>query len=167
MVLILASSTWAEPQADPRTANPPKAKLGSIARQLDLKMRTARTLHGTLTAAIEHNRQTWESLLPDQRDAYRRQVLAFLEKNPMEQEQLLAHYEKLMQLSAEKREKYRERAKWLTTVLATFSPAQREDLKKASPQDRAREILARRDELMRQGKLQARQPTTATAPAAD
>ncbi len=45
-----------------------KPPTGSIAAQLRLKNMLRTQAEGSLVAAINHNRQDWESLSPDQRD---------------------------------------------------------------------------------------------------
>jgi len=169
LVVILIFASCACPAADRAEAGESRkrgrrvepsrdAPLGSIARQLDLKFRMMRKAGGTLTAALRHNRKEWESLTPDQREHYRRMALAFLKTNPDEQEKMLKRYEKLIKLSARKRDAYRRRAQWLKVVVASFTPEQRKWLKSLSPRQRARRLIERRDELVKQGKLKLDRP---------
>ncbi len=154
------------------TAAVRKPAAGSIAEQLRLKLKLKAISKGDgLVAAINHNRNEWEQLSPDQRDEYRRNVVAFLNKSPEDQEKLLKHYDKLVKLSPVKRQEYRERAKWVNAVSDNLSETEKTELLTLSPQERARKLIERRDELIQQGKLKlaepASRPTTApaTAPA--
>jgi len=163
---LLASAVALADDADGSGLTRPPA--GSIARQLRLKMKLHRiTPGGSLVAALKHNRQEWESLTPDQRGRFRKSFLAFLHKSEAEQEKILTHYEKLFKMTAERRDAYRQRAKWLAVVVESFTPAERAALQKMTPDDRARKILARKALLIKQGKLPGGAPTTApsTAPA--
>jgi len=92
--------------------------------------------------------------------------VAFLDKNPKEQEKLLLSYSAFLSLDNQKREEYRIRADWVRAVVASFTPQERKQLAGMSSMDRAKALIARRDELVSQGKLQlqlATQPTTAPA----
>ena len=169
--ILILSAAWELPaapatpakagKAAKEVAPSPTARLGSIARQLSLKLRLMRSANGTLAQALQHNVAEWEGLPPDERDQYRRKALAFLHKEPAEQERLLKHYEKLIKMSAEKRQAYRRRAKWLEVVVANLTPEQRRDLEKASPKERASSLLAYKAEMIRQGKLEPDEPATA------
>jgi hypothetical protein len=142
-----------------------------MARQLMLKYRLAGKLgdgNGTLQASLNHNRQEWESLSPDQRDHYRQEALAFMDKSEAEQEALLKKYESLIKMDAQKQQAYRERAKWLKVVVDSFTPQERENLQKMSADERAKILLDRKAQLIAEGRLApSPQPTTqpATQPA--
>jgi len=171
-VLVLAALSGAALADGPDATR--RSPRGSIARQLLLKYRLDRIAEGTLVSSLNHNRREWKLLSPDQREQYRNEARAFLAKSPQEQKRLVKHFEKVVKLSAEKRIAYRRRAKWLKVVVASFTPQQRRKLGTLSPQERARRILARRDELVREGKLSfgdpkarpAIAPTTRPAPKA-
>ena len=168
LVLSLAAGAVAGPTGKPRPEPPAAARrrLGSIAGQLDVRLRLIRALGGSsLAAAIRHNEQVWEDLTPEQRGRHRKQALAFLEKDKKEQTKLLDRYKKLLQLSPEKQKAYQERARWLKVVVASFTPAERETLRNLAPKQRARRLLQRKGELIRQGKLPPDQPATAPASA--
>ena len=107
----------------------------------------------SLAASLSHNRADWEGLSPDQRDRFRQEALSFLSQSPERQEQLLARYQKLIALSADRQEHYRQIAKWLQVVVDSMTPAQREALLKMAPEQRAKELLARKAVLVSQGKL--------------
>jgi len=150
------------PQADKSAAPSRDAPLGSIARQLDLKLRTTRASEDeSLAQSIQHNRQQWAGLSPEQRDQYRRKGLAFLQARPEEQDRLLEHYGKLTKLPAEKRKEYRDRAQWLKVVVGSFTPQERQELQTAAPKERAGKLLQRKEEMIRQGKLTAVRPADA------
>ncbi len=137
---------------------------GSLAAQLRLKLSLQMSGGTSLAASLDHNRHEWEMLSPEQRERFRGMAVAFLDKDPKEQEKLLRDYSRLLSLNREKREAYRARAKWVRVVVASFTPEQRKQLAGMSSTDRAKALIARRDELKSQGKLH---PTTrsATAPA--
>jgi len=139
---------------------------GSIASQLRLKMKLRRiTSGGSLVTTLKHNRQAWESLTADERGSFRRDFMAYWRKTVAEREQILSHYEKLVKMTAERREAYRRRAKWLAIVVESFTPAERTELQAMTPDDRARKILARKALLITQGKLKLDGATTAPASA--
>ncbi len=141
-----------------------KPPFGSIARQKLLKFRLRMRSIGSLVASLDHNRDAWKSLSPDQREQYRRKAYAFLKKNPAQQEKMLLDYEKFIKLSVGERKAYRRRAAWLKVVVQTFSRPERRKLREMSPEDRARKLIERRDKLVRQGKLKlppTSQPATA------
>ena len=163
--VLLAGAIALADDADGSGLTRPPA--GSIARQLRLKMTLHRiTPGGSLVATLKHNRQEWESLTPDQRGSFRKNFLAFLHKSEDEQEKILSQYEKLFKMTTERRDAYRQRAKWLALVVESFTPAERAELQQMAPDDRARKILARKALLIKQGRLE-KSPTTApsTAPA--
>ena len=160
-VLALASVSAAAEDDGSALTKPPA---GSIAAQLRLKMKLHRITLGPLSASLRHNRTEWESLTPDERGRFRKSFLAFLHKSPAEQEKLLAHYEKLFKMTSDRRDTYRQRAKWLEVVVRSFTPDQRKALQQMTPDDRARKILARKALLIKQGRLKAASPTSAPAP---
>jgi len=137
---------------------------GSLAAQLRLKLSLQMSGGTSLAASMDHNRQEWQMLTPEQRERFRGIAVAFLEKNPNEQAKLLRSYSAFLSLNKQKRQAYRARAEWVRVVVASFTPEQRRQLAGMSSMDRAKAIIARRDELISQGKLP---PTTqpATAPA--
>jgi hypothetical protein len=162
-LLALASNALAEP-AEAMGSRPP---LGSRARQLMLKFKLLRDSPNTpLASSLDHNRRQWELLSPDERDQFRRTAVAFLRKRPAEQEKLLERYSRLIQMSAEQRQAYQQRSRWLQAVVATLSERQRAELNKLPLEQRARRIIELRDRLVREGKLvlaPTTRPTTAPA----
>lgn len=162
LALLFIATLPSLTQADDSSRKLPNS---TMARQLMLKHRLKTAAGGTLTASLYHNRHEWESLSPNERDRYRRDALAFLEKAPQDQEKLLKHYEQLIKLSAEKREEYRQRAKWLKPVIDSFSPQERTALQKMSSEDRARTLLQRKNQLIREGKLKDEPLVPASQPA--
>ena len=160
-VLALASvSSAADDDRSPLTKPP----AGSIAAQLRLKMKLHRITAGPLSASLRHNRMEWESLTPDERGRFRKSFLAYLRKSPTEKERLLTHYEELFKMTAERRDAYRRRAKWLSVVVRSFTANERKELQQMDPDNRARKILARKALLINQGKLKPDAPTSAPAP---
>jgi len=138
---------------------------GSLAAQLRLKLSLQMAGGTSLAASLDHNRQEWKTLSPDQREEFRREVLTFLKKDPKDQDRLLRNYDNFLSLDRQKREAYRHRAAWVKAVVETFTPAEREQLRKMPSMARARMLMTRRDELVRQGKLNLEEPTTAPSPA--
>ena len=116
----------------------------------------------SLTASLSHNRAEWETLSPDQRSRFRQEAMAFLSESPDQQERLLRQYQRLISLSAERQENYRRIARWLKVVVDSMTPEERKGLLEMPPDKRARAILARKAELISQGKLS---PDPATLPA--
>lgn len=161
--ILLVQSALADGEALAVAGGLNEPPVGSRAGQLRLKFQLQMaTDGGTLAASIDHNQQEWKLLSPDQREQFRKQAVAFLEKNPGEQEKLMKHYSDFLALSKDKREEYRRRADWLKVVVASFSEDEKAQLEKMVPSDRAKMLVTRRDELVRVGKLkldgQATQP---------
>ncbi len=163
MAVLLPAAALAE--TDGKAAPKSKPPVGSVARQLLLKHQLQSISEGGLAELVSRNRSDWKSLTPDEQDRYRHYALAFLEKNPQEQEKLIARHERLIKMSAQRRQAYRQRAKWLKVVIDSFTPEQRRELEKLSPEDRARRLLQRKAELIKQGKLAADPPPAASQPA--
>ncbi|MGB2819356.1 MAG: DUF3106 domain-containing protein [Phycisphaerae bacterium] len=167
LVLLLM---WATPPVGAPADNgatevltlPPR---GSLAAQMKLKLSLQMAAgSGGLASALDHNHQEWKTLTPDQREQFRDAVRAFHEKDPKAQQELLKRFEAFLSLDKEKREAYRHRARWVRAVVATFTAEQREKLRKMSSTDRAKALIARRDELVRQGELKLDDsPTSAPA----
>lgn len=134
---------------------------GSLAAQLRLKFSLQMSGGTSLAASMDHNRQEWQMLTPEQRERFRGIAVAFLDKDPKEQEKLLQSYSTFLSLDKQKRQAYRARAEWVRIVVASFTPEQRKQLARMSSMDRAKALIARREELKSQGKLPA--PTTRPA----
>jgi len=79
-----------------------------------------------------------------------REAIVFLKMSPEEQQKLLAQYERAAAASAKAR---RAQARWLGVVLASFTPEQRDQLRRMTPARQAKAFLTRRAELIRAGKL--------------
>ncbi|MFP3936938.1 MAG: DUF3106 domain-containing protein [Phycisphaerae bacterium] len=155
--LGLASRLCAQGDSD-ALRRPPA---GSIAAQLRLKQKLLAEQQGTtLAATLRHNRRQWESLSPEQRDHYRRVAVAFLRENPDKQRELIEHYDEFIKMSAERRQAYRQRERWLKVVVASFTPRERDELRNMPADERARRLITRRDKLVEQGKLKLEEPTT-------
>jgi hypothetical protein len=135
---------------------------GSLAAQLRLKLSLQMSAGTSLAASMNHNRQDWEVLSPEQRERFRSMAVAFLNKDRKQQEKLLRSYSDFLSLDKQKREEYRARANWVRAVVATFTPQERKQLESMSSEDRARVLIDRRDELVSQGKLKL-PPTTQPA----
>ncbi|MHC4984001.1 MAG: DUF3106 domain-containing protein [Planctomycetota bacterium] len=162
-VLTLLWPAWlleAKPKA-------PKDNLVDVATQLKLKRRLLKDVgKGGLAKTLAHVQEEWESLTPDQRRQFRRQALAFLHKTDEQQEDLLRRYDKLIEMTAERREKYRQRAKWLAAVvkwLEENDPDRIDELKQMRPLDRAGELIELRDKLVRENKISPQEPATRPA----
>jgi hypothetical protein len=137
---------------------------GSLAAQLRLKLSLQMSGGTSLAASMNHNRLDWQMLSPEQRERFRGMAVAFLDKDPKQQEKLLKRYSEFLSLDKQKRDEYRARAEWVRAVVATFTPQERQKLAGMSSMDRAMALIARRDELASQGKLHvATQPATQPA----
>lgn len=156
--LLLA---WAT--AGAADATPAKPPLGSIARQLRLRMELMKKASGTLASSLSHNRGEWERISPDQREKFRREAYAFLQQNPQEQDRLLEHYTRFIEMSAQRQAEYQARAQWLSVVAASFTPEQRKALEAMPAEQRAKALLDRKAELIAQGKLAPDAPASAPA----
>ena len=163
---MLTAPAWADPADDGGASVLTRPPRGSLAAQLRLKLSLQMAGGTSLAASLDHNRQEWKTLSPDQREEFRREVLAFLKRNPKDQDKLLKSYNTFLELDETKRGAYRRRAQWVKAVVATFTPAERDGLRKMSSIDRARLLIARRDQLVREGKL-ALDPPGSTPPAKD
>ncbi len=142
-----------EDQADPTPAAPKPPK-GSVARQLLLRYKLQAMQEGqSLAAAIDHSRQAWESLQPDQRDRFRQVARAILEQSPEDQQKLLDHYEKLIRMSHARRQAYRRRAEWLKAVMSHLTDQQKQELLRMTPTDRAKRLMEYRQELEQTGTI--------------
>jgi len=160
----LAAPAGADPADDGGASVLTRPPRGSLADQLRLKLSLRLAGGVSLAASLDHNRQEWRMLSPDQRDEFRRGVLAFLQRDPEDQDKLLKSYNAFLSLDETKREAYRRRAQWVRAVVATFTPAEREELRRMSSMDRARMLVARRNRLVREGKLVLDPPSTAPKP---
>lgn len=145
-----------------------KPPMGSLARQLLLKHNLEAVNSGKLAGNISHNRAEWENLSPEERDKYRNQVLRFIAQSSSEDiEKIIKYHDRLLNMSLERQEAYRQREKWLKVVVASFTPQERENLQKLSPDERAKILLERKAELIKAGKLPPDAPAkTEAAPAA-
>ncbi|MGC9454848.1 MAG: DUF3106 domain-containing protein [Phycisphaerae bacterium] len=158
---VMSAGTAAAQDGSDALRRPPA---GSIAAQLRLKQKLLAEQEGTtLAATLRHNRRQWESLSPEQRDHYRRVAVAFLRENPDKQRELIEHYERFVRMSADRRQAYRQREQWLKVVVASFTPSERDELRNMPADERARRLVARRDELVEQGKLTLQEPATQPA----
>ena len=147
---LLVSSAVLYAETSPAEARPLP---GSVARQLRLTYRLKRRANGTLADSLRRNRQEWYAMAPRQRDEYRTDRMAFLNASDQRQRQLLKHYDDLSRLPANKRRLYRGRAAWLKVVMASFPQDNLQTLLDLSPDQRARTLLTRRQELISLGKL--------------
>ncbi len=73
--------------------------------------------------------------------------MAFLNMTATDQQELLAKYEKLAATN------WQEQNRWIIPVVASFTPAQLEQLNKMAPNQQMKVFLTRRAELIRDGKL--------------
>ena len=168
---IFAAAVWAllpgvalaDKDAKDGAAALRKPPAGSVASQLDLKFQLLRASSGPLAASLKQNQRDWDNLLPDQREKFRKEAFAFLQKNPKEQDRLIQYYAKFIAMSADKQDAYRRRAEWLKVVVNSFTPEERRKIEEMTPADRAAKLLERRDQLVAEGKLDLGEPTTIPA----
>lgn len=160
---ILVSAVLADAKKSPASKPAP----GSIAAQLKLRFNLMRSAgcdpYSTLASALRNNLKGWNDLSPDQREKFRREAFAFMQRNPKEQEKLIQQYEKFISMSPDRQETYRRRADWLKVVVASFTARERKDLEQMTPADRAAKLVQRRNELAKQGKLSLSEPASRPA----
>jgi hypothetical protein len=130
VVAALAATAWGQ-----------RAAPISKARQVLLKQAIDKFTHGTLVADLNRNKKVWASKTPEELRTLRNRRLAYLKESDEMRAKLLAAGEELDRLTDAQREAYLARAQWLSKVVARLSPAQREALKKLTPQERARRLL--------------------------
>lgn len=141
------------------------APRGSIARQLQVKAKLlAAAQRTTLVAMLDHNRAEWESLSAEQREGFRRESRAFRAKDPKRQEEMIRRFDEWIRLAGQRKQKYRLMYRWVKVVAASFTPEQREKIRRMSADQRARAYRTRRDELVEAGELKLDQPASAPAP---
>ena len=126
-------------------------------RQVLLKQAIEKYLDGTLVAELNRNKKVWASKTPEELRKLRNRGLAYLKESDEMRAKLLEAGEELDRLTDEQRKAYLQRAQWLSKVVARLSPAQREALKKLTPQERARRLLELKAKLPEPG------PTTRPA----
>ncbi len=146
VVAALAATAWGQ-----------RAAPISKARQVLLKQAIDKFMDGTLVADLNRNKKVWASKTPEELRTLRNRRLAYLKESDEMRAKLLAAGEELDRLTDEQREAYLARAQWLSKVVARLSPAQREALKKLTPQERARRLLELK------AKLSEPDPTTRPA----
>ncbi len=142
-------------QAGPKLPAP-----GTRARQVLLKQALDKELAGTLVSDLNSNRKEWESKKPEQLRQLRNRYYAYLRLSDARQAKLLEVAAELDRLSDEQRKAFLERARWLAKVVAGLTPAQRAQLKKLPPAERAKRLLELK------AKLPESQPTTRPATSA-
>lgn len=166
LAILFAAAAAAATAAPALAADeaPSPAPAGSLTRQLRLLAKLNAAKQGVALAdALDHNRQAWQRLAPDQRERFRQIVLAWRNRSPEQQAQLLRRVDEWISTADQQREKYRRMNRWLGDVVASFSPAEREALREMSPEQRARKIIQRRDELVAKGELVIEPPSPSPA----
>jgi hypothetical protein len=162
LLAAFAAPLGAQEKANDETSGLHRPPAGSIAAQLRLRFRLLRQSSGTLTAALDHNLEAWRALSPDQRENFRRKTLAYLEKNPEDRRKIEEIYRNyLSEMSPKRREAFVRRAKWLDVVIKSFSAAERKELLKLSPTERARRLHDRKREMIKSGELRIETPEPA------
>lgn len=140
-----------------------KPPMGSLARQRLLKHRLNAINNGTLASTIDHNRAAWATLSPEEREVYRDRLRAFI-NDPEKVEELIEYHSRLLEMSRERQEAYRHRQKWLKVVVASFTLQERKNIQQLSPDQRAKVMLKRKAELVKEGKLKPDKPAATTQP---
>lgn len=156
-ILAVPVAAFAQQDLDPVRSAP----WGSIARQLQVKAKLLAAAQGTtLVAMLDHNRAAWDSHSPDQRESFRQEALAFRAKDLKEQEEMIRRFDEWINLAAERKENLRRMYRWVKVVAASFTLAQREEIRLMSADKRARAFILRRDELVKAGRLSLDAPAT-------
>lgn len=149
--LVAGLAAAKDPKVDPAQVR--------AAQQLALKQALDKLVPaGTLVAELNHNKQVWNNLPPEKLRQLRDRYYAFLKQAPGRQADLLEAAFQFEKLSDDQKRIYLERAEWLNKVVAGLSPAQREELQKMSPDERARKLYELK------AKLPASGPTTLPSP---
>ncbi len=154
-IIVASFVSVAAAEGDETLRKPP---MGSLARQLLLKHRLDAVNSGKLAGNISHNREKWETLPPEERGRLLDRVEHFVAQEPDAEEKIIEYHKRLLNMSLERQEAYRQREKWLKVVVASFTPQERENLQKLTPDERAKILLARKAELMKAGKLPSDTP---------
>jgi hypothetical protein len=160
LLLMLTVPVRAEGSGDDSSTSPSAPK-GSIASQLALRYKLEAANRGlSLATALNHSREEWERLLPDERQRIRRVALAILKESNEKQQVIIERWKKLQDMTPERLAAYRRRARVYKAVLESLTAEQRKELKNMSLKDRARKILSIRDRLIEQGELTLETPTS-------
>jgi len=153
MLLATAASAQQVPHRDP--ARIP----GSRVRQLLLKQALEKEADGTLVATLTQYKRIYKAMGPEQLGELRKKAYMIRRLPPAEQANLFRSAEKLLHLSPEHRQAYRQRAEWLDRVVKSLTREQIEELKAMTPEQRGRRLLELK------AKILATQPTSAPASA--
>jgi len=154
---LVFSVAGAEPVGQPDKRIVP----GSRQWQLLLKQRLDDELPGTLVAELNRNKKQWRAMSPEELRDLRKRYFAYLALDQKTQAALLKVMPEFEKLSAEQKQLYRRRAAWLKKVVASLSRAEREELKKLTPTERAARLLKLKALLPTSGPTS--RPSTATA----
>ncbi|MBS3820470.1 MAG: hypothetical protein GVY16_03775 [Planctomycetes bacterium] len=122
----------------------------------DLHTRADAITGGSLCEALGGSQSTeerWAQLSGEQQDNARQQAMAFLRMDPDEQQTLLDDYAKAVAEDPEARQAWQQRSRWLKVVIDSFTAQEKQALRDASPAERARLIIRRRQQLRKQGDL--------------
>lgn len=143
------------------SAAEPTPAVGS--KQWQLRLKQALESKGTsgLLAELNHNKQVWGSLSPEELRELRNRYYAFLKEDPDRQINLLEAAEAFQELPERHKALFNERAVWLSKVVASLTPEEKKELKAMSPADRAKRLLELK------AKLSISQPASAPAASAE
>lgn len=157
LTVLLALTTLTSPApAKKKPAPGSKAWQARLKEALDKKLPTK-----TLLAELNRNKEVWGRMTPEQLRELRNRYYAYLRQDDAKRARLLEAAAELDRLTAEQREAYLERARWLAKVIAKLTPAQREELKKLTAKQRAKRLLELKAVLA--GSQPSTQPATAPA----
>ncbi len=115
-----------------------------------LRARIEAEIGTSLRESIGHEqtaRQRWAELTRQQQDHARQQALAFLKRDPDEQQRLIDSYAQAVAEDPAAQAAWQHRSHWLQEVLESFTPKQRDALRQMSPARRAQTFIQRRKEL--------------------
>jgi hypothetical protein len=167
MVLAALPAAAADQPADGPDRGAPRAlPPGSIARQIQLRAALMADAQGTtLSAMLGRNVERWQNeLTPDEREQLRQRSRLFFEKSTAEQAKLFERYiDQWIAMAAARKAKYRRMNRWLKAVVASLSPERRRAVMAMTPAERARVLIEKRDQMVRDGLLRLEAPTTAPA----
>ena len=149
---ILAAAILTAPAEAQDVAAASKAQQRRLLKALDSSLKSQ-----TLTATLNKNQERWAAMTPEQRQQYRDRYNAWLKLDPKRQLDLIQAEQSFSKLSPKQQEMYRQRAEWLTKVVASLSAAEREALKRLPAPERAKRLLELKAELV--DKKPATQPS--------
>jgi hypothetical protein len=125
----------------PEPARAKDSRTISIAQQLRLQRKLLGDAE-SFVAVLRANRAQWDRYGPEQQNIMRQRAYAFRDNTPPQQQQaILDAWKTFHRLDGAGKQRRREQAARVKRVLDALPEEQRDQLRKLSPAERAREIL--------------------------